>query len=153
MFWKKKCLTLISKDILTNSTVMLHLFSAALLRYASHEMTIREHMKAVRTREENLDELRKHRKSAASRTDSAEKKLSKMGSDHKNLLQQQELLVQLKEQVRALDEEIMTEEASLGDFKRESTKDWMSLKFGGLSECSEKGTVRTPFFFFPAFNS
>jgi hypothetical protein len=38
-------------------------------------------MKAVRTREENLDEMRKRRKNTISRADTAEKKLSKMSPE------------------------------------------------------------------------
>ena len=29
----------------------------------------------------------------------------------------------------------------LGDFKRTSTKNWMTLKFGGLLELAEKATI------------
>jgi hypothetical protein len=120
---------------------MLELFSGALTQYSAHEQTIRDHMKAVRTREEQLDELRKHRKAVGNRTESAEKKLSRMGSEHKNLAMQTDLLAQLKDQIRTLDTEIITEEAAIGDFKRRTTREWMALKFGGLVECTEKGTV------------
>jgi hypothetical protein len=144
------------QDILSGSTTILNLFSAALFKYAEHETSIRELMKSVRTREENLDALRKQRKSLGKSLDSASKKLNKMTSSSDNyantnkISEQTEVLNQLRDQARVMDSEIMTEEAALGDFKRKSSKEWMELKFGGLSECSEKGSVR-PSSFFPAF--
>ncbi len=48
----------------------------------------------------------------------------------------------LREEIRALDTDIMHEEASLGDFKRSTVKYWMGIKFGDLMECCEKGMVR-----------
>lgn len=63
---------------------------------------------------------------------------------HKQLQTQQELLHQLREEIRQLDSTIIVEEARLGDYKRQTTKDWMALKFGGLSELAEKAMVRSP---------
>ncbi|TFY82380.1 hypothetical protein EWM64_g1634 [Hericium alpestre] len=128
-------------DTLNASTLILSHFSSALLKFASHEQAMRDHMKAVRSREENLDALRHRKKSMMSKADSAEKKLNKMSPEHKNLHAQTESLNRLQDEIRQLDSEIMTEEASLGDFKRSSTKTWMTLKFGGLQECCEKGVI------------
>jgi hypothetical protein len=47
--------------------------------------------------------------------------------------------------MRQLDSEIMTEEARLGDYKRQITKTFMTLKLGGLLEFAEKVTVRYTF--------
>ncbi|KAJ7182852.1 hypothetical protein C8R43DRAFT_868755 [Mycena crocata] len=128
-------------DILGASTTILAHFSAALSGYASREHAIRDHLKAIRTREEALDELKRRRKAALARADSAEKKLNKMGPEHKNLASQTDVLNQLQAQIRSMDSEIMTEEAALGDFKRSSARSLMGLKFGGLMELSEKGCV------------
>jgi DNA repair ATPase RecN len=98
-------------------------------------------MKSLRTREEQLDELKKHRKSVGAKTDAAEKKLNKMNPENKNLTQQTELLNGLRDQIKSLDSEIMTEEAALGDAKRKIAREFMALKFGGLLELSQKGTV------------
>lgn len=111
-------------------------------RFASHEEAIREQMKSIRSREEQLDELKRRRKSVASKADTAEKKLSKMNPDNKNVQAQTDILSRLRDEMRSLDTEIMNEEASLGDFKRYSIKQWLGLKFGGLQECCQKGTVR-----------
>ena len=102
---------------------------------------MREYLKSIRTREESLDELKRRRKAVSSKADAAEKKLSKMSSEHKNLHLQTDSLNVLRAEIRSLDSEIMSEEASLGDFKRTTTRQWMGLKFGALLECSEKGTV------------
>lgn len=98
-------------------------------------------MKAVRTREENLDALKRRRKSVISDADAAERKLSKMNPENKNLQQQTDVLNRLRDEIRAMDAEIAAEEANLGDFKRSSVRSWMGRKFGGMSECCEKGAV------------
>jgi DNA repair ATPase RecN len=98
-------------------------------------------MKAIRTREERLDDLKKQRKSIGAKTDAADKKLSKMNPENKNIAQQTETLNSLREQSKMMDSEIMTEEAALSDSKRTLTREFMSLKFGGLLELSEKGMV------------
>jgi hypothetical protein len=99
-------------------------------------------MKAVRTQEEKLDEIKHRRKGVASKADSAERKLSKMDPQNKNTPTQSELLTRLRDEMRELDSQIMTEEARLCDLKRTATKSWMTLKFGGLQECCRKGLVR-----------
>ncbi len=98
-------------------------------------------MKAVRTREENLDDMKRRRKSLMSSADSADRKLSKMSAEHKNFQAQADALNKLRDEIRAIDTDIMNEEANLGDFKRSSAKNWMGLKFGGLMELCEKGVV------------
>lgn len=107
---------------------------------------MREQLKAVRTREESLDELKRRRRNVMSKADSAEKKLQKMSPEHKNLMQQTEQLNRLREEIRGLDTEIMRGEAAIGDFKRSATRAWLGLKFGGLLECCEKGVVRSTSF-------
>ena len=86
----------------------------------------------------------------------AERKLSKMSGEvvtsgvveqlltqlqHKNLTAQTDLLAQLREQMRSLDSQILIYDASVSDFKRSSTRQFMTLKFGGLVELAEKITV------------
>ena len=63
-----------------SATILSH-FANALSQLATHEAIIREQMKAVRTKEENLDELKKKRKAVAAKADSAEKKLTKMNPE------------------------------------------------------------------------
>ncbi|GAW06946.1 hypothetical protein LENED_008905 [Lentinula edodes] len=128
-------------DTLSASTNILTQFAAALSNYASHEHAIRDHMKGIRSREEALDELKRRRKALISKADTAEKKLSKMSPEHKNLGVQTDTLNRLRDEIRSMDSEIMSDEASLGDYKRSRTKAWMGLKFGGLLECCEKGTI------------
>ncbi|KZT71189.1 hypothetical protein DAEQUDRAFT_688159 [Daedalea quercina L-15889] len=128
-------------DTLTASCALYLHFSDALQVLANHEVTVREHMKSVRTREERLDDLRRRRKSLASEADSAEKKLSKMGPDNRNLQTQIDHLNKLREDIRIMDTDIMVEEASLGDYKRSTSRAWLGYKFGGLVECCEKGVI------------
>ena len=76
---------------MASNALLLH-FAAALSTFANHEGTIREQMKAVRTREENLDELKRRRKSIFTDAEAAERKLSKMNPENKNLQQQTDIL-------------------------------------------------------------
>ncbi|EIW75499.1 hypothetical protein CONPUDRAFT_131737 [Coniophora puteana RWD-64-598 SS2] len=128
-------------DTLSASATVIGHFSNALLQYASLHNTVRDNMKAVRTREEALDELKRRRRRIAANAESAERKLNKMSPEHKNLVQQTEMLNRLREEIRGLDTEILAEEADVGDYKRKCTKNWMTLKFGGLVECCEKGVI------------
>lgn len=98
-------------------------------------------MKSVRTREEGLDDLRRRRRRVGASADGAEKKLNKMSPEHKNLSAQTDALNRLREEMRAIDGEIIREESELGDYKRKCAKSWMQAKFGGLAECCEKGVV------------
>ncbi|KAG8935617.1 hypothetical protein FRC02_007328 [Tulasnella sp. 418] len=125
-------------DILSHSCNILQLLVGALNQFAIHEETIRTLLKAVRTREENLDELRRRRRNVGSKADSAEKKLSKMGMENKHRQMQVDLMNQLKEEMRALDTEIMIEEARIGDYKRHTAKEWMSVKYGAVLELGQK---------------
>ncbi|KAI0777735.1 hypothetical protein BD413DRAFT_468189 [Trametes elegans] len=128
-------------DTLGASTTLLLYFSSALATFANHESMVREHMKSVRSREESLDELKRRRRSVFNDAEAAERKLSKMNPENKNLQQQTDLLNRLRDEIRTMDTDIMTEEARLGDYKRACARNWMGLKFGGLLECCEKGAI------------
>ncbi|KAF9472910.1 hypothetical protein BDN70DRAFT_886445 [Pholiota conissans] len=132
-------------DILSASTTILNHFSSALSQYASHGHVIRDQLKAIRTREEALEDLKRRRRTVVRKAEDADKKLSKMSPEHKNLAMQTDILNRLRDEIRSMDSEIMTEEAALGDFKRSSTRMWMGLKFGGLLEMCEKGTIVAEF--------
>jgi len=64
-----------------------------------------------------------------------------MSSGDKNFQQQTGLLTGLREQINALDAEIIDEEASLYDAKRDKAREWMNVLLGGLLECSATGAV------------
>ena len=89
--------------------------------------------------------MHRRRKSIMSKADSADKRLNKMSPENKNLRQQTDLLMNLRDQIRTLDVEIMDEEANLSDWKRAKAREWMGVLFGGLLECSEKGAVVATF--------
>lgn len=103
---------------------------------------MREQLKSIRSREENLDEMKRRRRAVFRKADDADKKLSKMSPEHKNLQMQVDLLNRLRDEIRALDTDIMVDEAALGDFKRTATKLFLGLKIGGLMECCQKGSAR-----------
>ena len=103
---------------------------------------MRKQLKVIRTKEETLDNLKRCRRNARRKAKNVDKKLSKMGSDSKNLATQKESLVHLQEEVRKMDSGIMCEETALINFKKSATRAWLGLKFGGLVQCCQKGTVR-----------
>ena len=113
-----------------------------MVEYASHGDYMRRQLKVIRTKEEYLDNLKRCRRNARRKAKDLDKKLSKMSPVHKNLAAQKESLDHLQEEIRKMDSGIVLEEAALNDFKRTATKAWMGLKFGGLVECCQKGTVR-----------
>jgi hypothetical protein len=65
-----------------------------------------------------------------SKADSADKKLSKMNPEHKNLSMQTDILNKLKEDIKLIDKDITAEETNLTNFRRTTTRTWMALKFG-----------------------
>lgn len=132
------------QDTFNASTTLLLHYASALARLSAHIAKVREQMKAVRTREENLDEVKRRRKALVSKADAADRKLSKMSAENKNFQSQADALNKLREEIRGLDTEILNEEASLGDFKRSTAKHWMGTKFGAIMECCAKGMVSTP---------
>jgi hypothetical protein len=128
--------------VLSGSSTILSLFSTALSEYAEHENNIREIMKDVREREDDFKEMKMLRRILGIKMDAAEKRVSKLEPVHKNFEQQSEILAGLRKEVEEMDSQISTEEAELGDFKRQAARNWMELKLGGLLDCTRKGTVR-----------
>ncbi|KAG9098295.1 hypothetical protein FS749_004199 [Ceratobasidium sp. UAMH 11750] len=128
-------------DVLGHSTNLLAEFSAALTQFAAHEERIRLQLKSIRTREENLDEMKRRKRNVDGKSESADRKLAKMGSEHKGRLAQVELLNELKQEGRQLEIDILNEEAAIGDYKRRTTRELMALKFAGLVELAEKTTI------------
>lgn len=125
-------------DVLNHSSTLLNHLSDAFNVFGNHQASMRVCYKKIREREEALEETRRRRRRTAQNAESAEKKLAKMGTENKGLPSQTELLERLRTEIRQLDTDIVTEEAKLGDFKRQTVKEAMSLKFGGLEELGEK---------------
>jgi DNA repair ATPase RecN len=107
------------QDILTQSSNLLNHLSTALTVFAGHQANMRVSYKRIREREETLDELRRRRRSTGAKSESAEKKLAKMGPENKSLPGQTDLLEKLRQEMRSMDTEIVIEESKLGDFKRQ----------------------------------
>jgi hypothetical protein len=130
------------QGVLSASTLLLNHVSSALMQYASHGHSMRRQLKAIRTRIENLDDLKRQRRTTCQKVEEAETQLENMDPEHRNFSSRTEALNGFRQAVREMNSTIKLEEAALADFKRTSTKMWMGLKFGGLVECCEKGAVR-----------
>ncbi|KAF5364871.1 hypothetical protein D9757_013046 [Collybiopsis confluens] len=133
------------EDILGASSQLLEQFSVALTQYSSYLYAMREHMKAVRDREEALEELKRRRRNLLSKSETADKKVDRTSKYHKNFSEQRELANRIREQIEGLEGEIAREETALKDYKRTKARAWMEIKFGGLLECCEKGSVACHF--------
>ena len=89
--------------------------------------------------------MKRRRKSLITKADSAEKKLSRMSSEHKQLTIQTELLAKLNADIKLIEGEIVVEETSMADFKRTTARALLAHKFGGMIELCEKGIVGCSF--------
>ncbi|OJA12723.1 hypothetical protein AZE42_02882 [Rhizopogon vesiculosus] len=128
-------------DILSSSRTLLSHFSGALNHYSSIQNVVRDNLKAVRTREEFLVDLRRRRRRAAASVETIRRKLTRMNRENKAFGAQMYALNLAGEDMRDLDAKIAHEESTIGDFKRKCTRNWLTLKFGGLGECCEKGMI------------
>ncbi|KAL7422528.1 hypothetical protein Q5752_003176 [Cryptotrichosporon argae] len=126
------------QDVLTHSSTLLSHLSTAFHVFAEHQTSLRATYKRIREREEELEELRRRRRATGQKAETAEKKLAKMGPENKGLPQQTELLDRLRSDMRSMDTDIITEESKLGDYKRQTVKEALWYKFGGLEELGEK---------------
>lgn len=117
------------------------MFSEALNIYANHESAIRGNLKSIRVREESLHELKQRRRALSSRVNSAQMKAAKAAPGSKQYHTNQELFLRLQEDLRLMDADLAVQEASHMDFTRQSTKGFMGLKFGGLQELCNRGSV------------
>ena len=102
---------------------------------------MRRQLKSIRTRVENLDNLKRQRRTIDRKVEDLEQQLEGMDPEHRHFQSRTEALNSFRVAIREMNLTIRLEEAALGDFKRTSTKIWMGLKFGGLVECCEKGAV------------
>lgn len=73
--------SLVNQDVCAVAGSLLHQQAGATATAASYQTKIREQFKRIRTREEELDEIRRRRKTLSGKIESAEKKLAKMNSE------------------------------------------------------------------------
>ncbi|PWN30548.1 hypothetical protein BDZ90DRAFT_229564 [Jaminaea rosea] len=128
-------------DVLSKLSLLFGHYSAAHTRFDNHLSTLRLHFKSIRTREEGLADLKSRKRNLASKIESVERKLSKMGPENKELLKTTTQLKEHRAEMESLKIEVMTEEAAIGDFKRRTSKEAMGLKCGGMMELAEKLTI------------
>jgi len=79
---------------------LLDQLGTALAVFVDHSANLRGCYKRIREREEELDELRRRRRATGAKSESAEKKLAKMGPENKQLPSQTELLERLRGEMR-----------------------------------------------------
>lgn len=107
------------QDVLNQSSVLLNHLATAFSFFTNHQANLRGSLKRIRQREEELADLKSKRRHTGNKAEQAERKLAKMGPENKSLPQQTDLLERLRQEMRQMDGDILTEEAKLGDFKRQ----------------------------------
>ncbi|ORY82349.1 Eisosome component PIL1-domain-containing protein [Leucosporidium creatinivorum] len=128
-------------DILTKLSMLFDYLSTAEKAYAEHDANYRLQFKNIRTREENLAALKKSKNELGSKIETQDRKVSKMKEENKDLPTALQRLAEMRQEMIGLENSVMNEETSLGDFKRTTTREAMSLKLGALLELAEKTVV------------
>jgi hypothetical protein len=70
-----------TQDVTNIALSLLSHVGIATNTYADHELAIRALLKEIRTKEEQLEELRRRRKAVGGKLEAQEKRLSKMGPE------------------------------------------------------------------------
>ncbi|WFD31403.1 hypothetical protein MSPP1_002438 [Malassezia sp. CBS 17886] len=129
------------QDVLPKVALLYDHYSRAQIRYNYFVSTMRLHLKSVRTREEAYAELRSRKRNLASKIESVERKLARMGPENKDLAKVTSNLREMRSDMEVLRHELLNEDAALGDFKRRTLVEALNLKSGGLMELAEKSIV------------
>ncbi|WFD23650.1 hypothetical protein MEQU1_002344 [Malassezia equina] len=129
------------EDVLPKVAFLYEHLSRAEARYNYYVSTMRLHLKSIRTREEKYAELKGRRRTLIAKIEGIERKLSKMGPENKDLAKVTSSLRELRSDMEVLNNEMAHEEAALGDYKRRTVAEALSLKSGGLMELAEKSIV------------
>jgi hypothetical protein len=124
----------VPQNTISECSRLLNHWISSFASFAVHIAYIRECLETLRTREEALEDMYRRRESLDSKANSAWKKTG--GSLGGN-----PLYMGLLNELHAFDTKIANEKASLSDWKRIKGREWVGVLFGGLLECSEKGTV------------
>ncbi|WFC93791.1 hypothetical protein MBRA1_000414 [Malassezia brasiliensis] len=129
------------EDVLPKVALLYEHFSKAELRFNYFVSTMRLHLKSIRSREEAYAELKSRKRTLASKIESVERKLAKMGPENKELARVTSSLREMRSDMEVLRHEMEHEEAALGDFKRRTIVEALNLKSGGMMELGEKCIV------------
>lgn len=129
------------EDILPKVALLFEYLSRAELRYNYYVSTMRLHLKSIRSREEKYAEFKGRRRALVGKIEAMERRLAKMGPENKDLAKVTSSLRELRSDMEVLNNEMAHEEAALGDYKRRTIVEALSLKSGGLMELAEKSIV------------
>lgn len=129
------------QDVLGKLSLLFDHYATSQNRFNAHLSTIRQHFKSIRSREESLAELRARKRSLGTKIEGVERKLHKMSPENKELMKTTSQLKELRLEMENLRTELSAEQAAIGDYKRRTTKEAMSIKCAGLLEFAEKMSV------------
>lgn len=109
--------------------------------YADHLANFRMYFKQLRTREEKFSQLKKNKDTLQGKIDSAEKKLSKMSPEHKDLATWTQKLSDLRNEMVGMENSVFNEEAAIGDYRRQTARSAVSHQLAALCQLGEKMTI------------
>ncbi|KAG0152385.1 hypothetical protein CROQUDRAFT_649787 [Cronartium quercuum f. sp. fusiforme G11] len=128
-------------DVLPKLAILLGHLADAQSRFSDHDGTYRIHFKSVRMREENLATMKKNKDTLQGKIATLEKKITKMSSENKDLPTLTTRLQDFRAELVILDHSVLTEEARLSDFKRDTVREGLGLRLGAMLELAEKMTI------------
>lgn len=108
--------------------------------FAEHLQTFRTYFKSLRTREEKFSTMKKNKDSLQNKIDNADKKISKMNPEHKDLPGLKIKLAELMNEMEGMDRTVVNEDAALADFRRQTARTAVSHKVR-LSTSNERATL------------
>lgn len=111
------------------------------MRFNYFVSTMRLHLKSIRSREEGFAELKNRKRALQNKIESVEKKLARMGPENRDLAKVTGSLKDMRSDMEVMRNELISEDAAIGDFKRRTMVEAIGLKAGGLMEMAEKSVV------------
>ncbi|KDQ53850.1 hypothetical protein JAAARDRAFT_414479 [Jaapia argillacea MUCL 33604] len=129
------------RDPLQACCTLLGRFSSCLNNFSSRIQPVRQHVEYILSTTKHLDGLKSRRHSLSSQVGAVERSMVGMNPYDSAVQRRLDELNAFKTQIREVNAEIMAKEASLVEFKRSTVRDWVSIMFGALQECSRKGSV------------
>lgn len=133
-------------DVLSKWASLLEAFPNALESLNQHlQINVRPDYKRIRTKEEQLIDLKAKFRNLTARIESVEKKLAKMGPENKELPKTTQLLSDLRTESSAMQLQLAQDSASLEDFKRSAMHSALGNKAAALMQLANHTAIMAQF--------
>lgn len=126
-------------DVLSKWASLFEAFPSALEELNKHlQEDVRTQYKIIRTKEEQLIDLRSKYRTLCTRIESVERKLAKMGPENKELPKTTSMLSELRAESSTMQLSIAKDQASLEDFKRSAMHSALGNKAAALTHLADQ---------------